>query len=183
MTKSSSFNIASIMEKDPQPKCSAFSKSVDPGPMRTQTALYYQLSDSEQLRRYRTAFTKEQQDKLEAEFKKENYISRPKRCEIASELNLPETTIKVWFQNRRMKEKRQRQMYTFSPFVEQTYYTYLLAKGLLPNPMMAQMMPPTPSISNGPLTNIITRYQFTPFQNFEHDKQFSNVLQNCIAEK
>ncbi|VDI62256.1 homeo domain only family, other [Mytilus galloprovincialis] len=57
-------------------------------------------------RRQRTTFTSEQTLKLEIEYNRTEYISRPRRYEVAKLLSLSENQIKIWFQNRRAKEKR-----------------------------------------------------------------------------
>ncbi|KAL3837176.1 hypothetical protein ACJMK2_022551 [Sinanodonta woodiana] len=57
-------------------------------------------------RRQRTTFTSEQTMKLELEYNRAEYITRPRRFELAELLDLSENQIKIWFQNRRAKDKR-----------------------------------------------------------------------------
>jgi len=57
-------------------------------------------------RRQRTTFSQSQTALLEVEYTGTEYISRPRRCQLAESLQLSETQIKIWFQNRRAKDKR-----------------------------------------------------------------------------
>lgn len=58
------------------------------------------------IRRQRTTFTNEQTLLLENEFRTNEYIPRHRRYELAEYLQLSEMQIKIWFQNRRAKDKR-----------------------------------------------------------------------------
>ncbi|KAF6778191.1 hypothetical protein AHF37_02121 [Paragonimus kellicotti] len=58
-------------------------------------------------RRARTAFTYEQLVTLENKFKTTRYLSVCERLNLALALNLTETQVKIWFQNRRTKWKKQ----------------------------------------------------------------------------
>uniref|UniRef100_A0A4W4ELC7 Homeobox domain-containing protein n=1 Tax=Electrophorus electricus TaxID=8005 RepID=A0A4W4ELC7_ELEEL len=58
-------------------------------------------------RRIRTKFTPDQIDKLEKIFSKHKYLDAGERVKTALKLNLSETQVRTWFQNRRMKLKRE----------------------------------------------------------------------------
>lgn len=58
-------------------------------------------------KRIRTAFSPNQLLKLEQAFEKNQYVVGQERKELAKNLNLSETQVKVWFQNRRTKNKRE----------------------------------------------------------------------------
>ena len=58
-------------------------------------------------RRKRTIFTAEQLKRLEDEFERQQYLVGNEREELANDLNLNETQVKIWFQNRRIKWRKE----------------------------------------------------------------------------
>ncbi|XP_025032764.1 homeobox protein not2-like [Python bivittatus] len=59
------------------------------------------------MKRVRTVFTPEQLERLEKEFLKQQYMVGSERVDLAATLQLTETQVKVWFQNRRIRWRKQ----------------------------------------------------------------------------
>ena len=102
----------------PQP-LSIFNQGIHPGLMGMRAAPHglgtIPFSQSRQgpitilpkSKRNRTVFTNEQLEKLEIVFERSKYLVGTERSQLAAELGLNETQVKVWFQNRRIKLRKQ----------------------------------------------------------------------------
>lgn len=67
------------------------------------------LTKQRQRRKPRVLFSQAQVYELERRFKQQRYLSAPEREQLANMLKLTPQQVKIWFQNRRYKCKRQRQ--------------------------------------------------------------------------
>ena len=75
-------------------------------------------------KRPRTAFTNEQLVRLKSEFESCRYLTEKRRQELSTTLNLSESQIKIWFQNKRAKIKKS------SGEIRSPLALHLMAQGL-----------------------------------------------------
>ncbi|CAJ0941817.1 unnamed protein product, partial [Mesorhabditis belari] len=57
--------------------------------------------------KYRNVYSDQQRLQLEAEWQLNNFITADRKAELSTNLQLTERQIKIWFQNRRAKERRE----------------------------------------------------------------------------
>uniref|UniRef100_A0A915K3M7 Homeobox domain-containing protein n=1 Tax=Romanomermis culicivorax TaxID=13658 RepID=A0A915K3M7_ROMCU len=90
-----------IVDQELQLRCQPESASTRQLPYSNQTG-----SGGDHGKRARTAYTRKQVLELEKEFHSNRYVTRNRRNEISKMLDLTERQVKIWFQNRRMKWKK-----------------------------------------------------------------------------
>ena len=66
-----------------------------------------QVTKKRRKKKTRTVFSRSQVYQLESTFEIKRYLSSAERASLAAQLHLTETQVKIWFQNRRNKWKRQ----------------------------------------------------------------------------
>ncbi|XP_033757749.1 homeobox protein vent1-like [Pecten maximus] len=64
------------------------------------------IGETPRPKKARTAFSDDQIQTLEVRYKSQKYLPAGERSKLAVELGLTDQQVKTWFQNRRMKEKR-----------------------------------------------------------------------------
>ncbi|CAL8143634.1 unnamed protein product [Orchesella dallaii] len=129
-------------------------------------------------RRRRTAFTHSQLAFLERRFRMQKYLSVADRSEVAEVLNLSETQVKTWYQNRRTKWKRQNQnqllLQESKPTAAEEAYSG--EDGILASTGES----PQPTLQNPFMDMSTSAYLSNIFKNFQSNPALACILMHTL---
>jgi len=116
------------------------------------------MHNGKKVRNPRTIYSSAQIQQLEIRFQSTQYLGLPDRAQLASVLGLSQTQVKIWFQNRRSKYKKQAKvghgggasalpgdLEGASPAPSSENPSSPMDNSLSPNPMMNHQLPSGPS--------------------------------------
>ncbi|XP_019637589.1 PREDICTED: ventral anterior homeobox 2b-like [Branchiostoma belcheri] len=106
--------------------------------------------DIDRPKRARTAFTADQLKDLERAFRDSQYVVGQDRTELARQLGLTETQVKVWFQNRRTKYKREKAREAEKTQANSETLAALNIWKLLQTAPPSDVLPPVPTLARSP---------------------------------
>ncbi|KAL5969677.1 Homeobox protein [Taenia solium] len=110
-------------ETTPEPKDATTTSGGGPLQQRRKSAPPHTPPRSSSKRKPRILFSQTQVYELEKRFNQQRYLSAPDREQLALQLKMSSQQVKIWFQNRRYKLKRQLQEKGLDPSMIQPYLT------------------------------------------------------------
>lgn len=150
----------------------------------TTKILGFNYEDKQQQRkptgkRLRTAYSSQQLIALENQFNINKYLSRSKRIEMAQNLELSERQIKIWFQNRRMKYKKEQKL------IAKTQAASPAASTISSTTSVSPKIASSPGSVDNDNNNAIASYVVSPQQHIEQQQKLhqEQLLQQQLLQQ
>lgn len=132
-------------------------------------------------KRTRQTYSRSQIFQLEAEYHSNKYLTKRQRMDVAEKINLTERQVKIWFQNRRMKEKKGN---STSPTNSSLTTTASTASKPITPKSNTQMIHERQVLNPTQLEQLQSQQQFYEHQNYfdNHQNAVTHYCNNSIAE-